>query len=107
MAGGGGGGGHTGGGGGGRDGWESQARRARRRRRGWRSSARGYGSGIRWRGRRPTGRCRYSGDRKYTAPWRRPPIRPLIPTGGPGTGRRPRQARVRMWGRGWGGPRGG
>ena len=78
------------------DGSASQCRQARPRSRpSWPNSARGYGSGIPWCARRPTGRrpCR-TGER-CTACWRRSPIRGSIPTAAPGTGRRPRQAPMR------------
>ena len=63
----------------------------RRWRRGWPSSARGCGSGIRWCARRPTGRHRPRRGRSCTARWPRPPTRRPILTGGPGTGPRPRR----------------
>ena len=67
----------------------------RRRRRGWRSSARGCGSGIRWCARRPTGRHRSRRGRSCTARWPRSPTRLPILTGGPGTVPRPRRAQMR------------
>ena len=75
--------------------------------RGWCSSACGCGSGIRWRGRRPTGRRRSSRCHRCMRCWRRSPIRRLIRIAGPGTGRRPRRARTRMWRRSWSGLPGG
>jgi AAA ATPase domain len=66
----------------------------------WRSSALGCGSGIRWCGRRPTGRRRPSGDRR-TRRWRKSRIRMPIRTGGPGTGRRPPPGQMRTWPRSW------
>jgi hypothetical protein len=65
------------------------------RRPGWWSSVRGCGSGIRWCGRRPTGRRLCGSGRRCTARWRRPPIRRLTRIGGPGTGRKRRRARMR------------
>jgi hypothetical protein len=77
-------------------GWGSRSRRGRRRwGRGWWSSACGCGSGIRWHGRRPTGRRRCSRGSRCTRRWRRPPTRRLIRIAGPGTGPRPRRGRMR------------
>ena len=74
----------------------SRSRRGRRRwGRGWCSSARGCGSGIRWHGRRRTGRCRCGRGSRCTRRWPGSPTRPLIPIAGPGTGPRPRRGRMR------------
>jgi hypothetical protein len=70
-------------------------RRGRRLRRGWQSSARGCGSGIRWCARRPTGRHRFRRGRSCTARWPRSPTRLSILIGGPGTVPRPRRAQMR------------
>ena len=67
----------------------------RRWRRGWPSSARGCGSGIRWCARRPTGRRRLRRGRSCTARWPKPPTRRPILTGGPGTVLRPLLAPMR------------
>jgi hypothetical protein len=60
----------------------------------WRSAP-GCGSGIRWCGRRPTGRRRCGSARTCTGPWRRSPTRRLILTVAPGTGPRPRPGPTR------------
>ena len=72
-----------------------------RRGRGWWSSGRGCGSGIRWRGRRPTGRRHCGTGGRCMRRWRKPPTRPLTRIGGPGTGRKPRRGRMRTWRRSW------
>jgi hypothetical protein len=52
-------------------------------------------SGIRWCGRRSTGRRRFRSGSRCTVPWPRPPTRSPIPTAVPGTGHRPRPDRMR------------
>ena len=79
----------------------------RRPRRPWWSSACGYGSGIRWRGRPPTGPRRFSSGRRTTVRWRRPLTRRPIRTAGPGTGPRPRRAPMRTSRPSWSGRRAG
>ena len=71
----------------------------------WWSSARGCGSGIRWRVRRPTGRRRSRSGKRCTRRWPTRPIRRLIRTAGPGTGPRRRPARTRRWPGSWNAPR--
>ncbi len=88
--------------GGRRGGWGSRWGPGRQRRgRGWWSSGRGCGSGIRWRGRRPTGRRHCGTGGRCMRRWRKPPTRPLTRIGGPGTGRKPRRGRMRTWRRSW------
>ena len=70
-------------------------RRCPRPRPGWPSSAPGCCSAIRWPARRPTGQRPPRTGRRRTGLWPRPPIRSSIPTGAPGTGRRPPPGRMR------------
>ena len=72
--------------------WGSRSRPPRRPwMPGWQRSAPGCGSGIRCCGRPPTGRRHRQNGRRCTWRWSRQPIRSRTPTGGPGTGPRPRR----------------
>jgi hypothetical protein len=59
--------------------------------------ARRCGSGIRWPGRRPTGRRQRETSGPRMPSWRRRPTRPPIPIAVHGTGRRLRPSRTRTW----------